>query len=58
MHTSRYHSLLDNTPEEGSLVDISLEEESSLGFISLSREGRPEETTQIGENPIEYMLEN
>ena len=58
MRTFRYSSLLENTPEEGPLVDISLEEESSQGFISLSREGRLEETTQIGENPIEKMLEH
>ena len=55
MRTSRYSSMLENTPEESPLVDISLEEESSLGCISLSREGRLEETTQIGENPIEKI---
>ena len=58
MRTSRYSSSLDNTHEEGPLVDISLEEESSLGCISLSREGMMEETTQIGENHIEKMLEH
>ena len=55
MRTFRYSSLLENTPEEGPLVDISLEEQSSLGFISLSREGRLEETTQIGNNSIEQI---